>query len=35
MCRAYNALGFAEATGHDETFWQLVLAQFIEPADER
>jgi hypothetical protein len=27
----YGALGFPQATGHDETFRQLVLARIIEP----
>ena len=31
LCRAYDALGFAEASGGDEVFRQLVLARIIEP----
>ena len=35
LCRAYDALGFPQATGHDETFRQLVLARIIEPASKQ
>ena len=34
LCRAYEALGFAEATGHDEVFRDLVLARIIEPTSK-
>ena len=33
--RAYDALGFPQATGHDEVFRQLVLARIIEPASKQ
>ena len=32
---AYDALGFPQATGHDEVFRQLVLARIIEPASKQ
>jgi hypothetical protein len=35
LCRAYDALGFPQATGHDEVFRQLVLARIIEPASKQ
>ena len=31
LCRAYDSLGFDEATGGDEVFRVLVLARIIEP----
>ena len=34
LCRAYDTLGFADATGHDEVFRQLVLARIIEPTSK-
>lgn len=34
LSRAYDALGFPQATGHDEVFRQLVLARIIEPASK-
>jgi hypothetical protein len=34
LCRAYDSLGFAQATGGDEVFRQLVLARIIEPASK-
>jgi hypothetical protein len=34
-CRAYDALGFPQATGHDEVFRQLVLARIIESASRQ
>jgi hypothetical protein len=34
LCRAYDALGFAEATGHDDVFRHLVLARIIEPTSK-
>jgi hypothetical protein len=35
LCRAYDVLGFPQATGHDEVFRQLVLARIIEPASKQ
>ena len=35
LCRAYDALGFPQATGGDEVFRQLVLARIIEPASKQ
>jgi hypothetical protein len=35
LCRAYDALGFDEATGGDEVFRQLVLARIIEPTSKQ
>ena len=35
LCRAYDALGFPQATGSDEVFRQLVLARIIEPASKQ
>jgi hypothetical protein len=35
LSRAYDALGFPQATGHDEVFQQLVLAGIIEPASKQ
>jgi Transposase DDE domain len=35
LCRAYDAVGFAQATGGDEVFRQLVLARIIEPASKQ
>jgi hypothetical protein len=35
LCRAYDALGFPQATGHDEVFRQLVLARIIEPTSKQ
>lgn len=35
LCRAYEALGFAEATGRDEVFRDLVLARIIEPTSKQ
>ena len=35
LCRAYDALGFAEASGGDEVFRQLVLARIIEPTSKQ
>jgi hypothetical protein len=32
---AYDALGFPQATGHDELFRQLVLARIIEPTSKQ
>jgi hypothetical protein len=32
--RAYQVLGFGDATGGDEVFWQLVLARIIEPSSK-
>jgi hypothetical protein len=32
--RAYRVLGFAEATGGDEVFFQLVAARIIEPVSK-
>jgi len=34
LCRAYDLLGFPQATGHDEVFRHLVLARIIEPASK-
>ena len=34
LCRAYDVLGFDEATGGDEVFRQLVLARIIEPTSK-
>jgi len=35
LCRAYDALGFPQATGHDEVFRQIVLARIIEPTSKQ
>jgi hypothetical protein len=35
LSRAYDALGFPQATGHDQVFRQLVLARIIEPASKQ
>ncbi len=35
LCRAYDTLGFAQATDHDEAFRQLVLARIIEPTSKQ
>jgi hypothetical protein len=35
LSRAYDALGFPHATGHDEVFRQLVLARIIEPTSKQ
>jgi hypothetical protein len=35
LCRVYDVLGFARATGGDEVFRQLVLARIIEPASKQ
>ena len=35
LCRAYDVLGFAQATGGDEVFRQLVLARIIEPTSKQ
>ena len=35
LCRAYDALGFLQATGGDEVFRQLVAARIIEPASKQ
>jgi hypothetical protein len=35
LCRAYDVLGFPQATGHDEVFRQLVLARIIEPTSKQ
>jgi hypothetical protein len=35
LSRAYDALGFPQATGHDEVFRQLVLARIIEPVSKQ
>ena len=35
LCRAYDVLGFAQATGGDEAFRQLVLARIIEPVSKQ
>ena len=35
LCRAYDTLGFGQATGGDEVFRQLVLARIIEPASKQ
>jgi hypothetical protein len=34
LCRAYDVLGFAEATGGDEVFRDLVLARIVEPTSK-
>jgi hypothetical protein len=34
LCRAYDALGFIDATGDDEVFRHLVLARIIEPTSK-
>jgi hypothetical protein len=34
LCHAYDLLGFAEATGHDDVFRYLVLARIIEPTSK-
>jgi len=34
LCRAYDRLGFAEATGGDEVFRALALARIIEPSSK-
>jgi hypothetical protein len=34
LCRAYDTLGFAAATGHDDVFRHLVLARIIEPSSK-
>jgi hypothetical protein len=35
LCRAYDTLGFPQATGRDEVFRQLVLARIIEPTSKQ
>ena len=35
LSRAYDALGFGQATGHDEVFRQLVMARIIEPTSKQ
>ena len=35
LSRAYDALGFPQATGHDEVFRQLALARIIEPTSKQ
>ena len=35
LCRAYDVLGFGQATGGDEVFRQLVLARIIEPVSKQ
>jgi hypothetical protein len=35
LCRAYEAVGFAEAAAGDEVFRQLVLARIIEPTSKQ
>jgi hypothetical protein len=35
LCRAYDALGFGQATEDDEVFRQLVLARIIEPTSKQ
>jgi hypothetical protein len=35
MCRAYDVLGFDQATGGDEVFRQLVCARIIEPTSKQ
>jgi hypothetical protein len=35
LCRAYDALGFTQATAGDEVFLQLVLARIIEPTSKQ
>jgi hypothetical protein len=34
LCRGFDVLGFADATGGDEVFRQLVLARIIEPTSK-
>ena len=34
LCRAYDSLGFDQATGGDEVFRALVLARIIEPTSK-
>lgn len=34
LCRAYDALGFEEATSGDAVFRQLVLARIVEPTSK-
>ena len=34
LCRAYDTLGFTDATGGDEVFQQLVLARIVEPTSK-
>ncbi|MGQ0626287.1 MAG: IS1634 family transposase [Sporichthyaceae bacterium] len=34
LCRAYEAIGFAQAAGGDEVFRDLVLARIIEPTSK-
>ena len=34
LCRAYELLGFAQATGGDTVFRDLVLARIIEPTSK-
>ena len=35
LCRAYDMLGFDQASGGDEVFRQLVLARIIEPTGKQ
>ena len=35
LCRACGMLGFNQATGSDEVFWQLVLARIIDPTSKQ
>jgi hypothetical protein len=35
LCRAYDAVGFTDATGGEEVFRQLVLARIIEPTSKQ
>ena len=35
LSRAYDALGFPQASGHDEVFRQLVPARIIEPSSKQ
>ena len=35
LCRGFDELGFAAATGGDEVFRQLVLARIIEPVSKQ
>jgi hypothetical protein len=35
LCRAYDAVGFTQATGGDELFRQLVLARIVEPTSKQ
>jgi hypothetical protein len=35
LCRAYDTVGFTQATGDDELFRQLVLARIIEPTSKQ